>query len=215
MDLYESEARKSASAEAYYAANAMLGSASEARILLECPRQPAKIRAIIRDLPKGKQPRSSNPLDWSLNDLIEIAPRAGWLPNIDDLDVVHVVSGWTHRLRAIRNFLHLGHLYSTGLMLTSAKKSSSMPGRHILLCVTRSRWLASAFGRIHGGPELSDDVSQTDIAMARRHDLKGGVSVVRAEREANDPEADAVPASKVVARLEESKPPASSARQRR
>jgi hypothetical protein len=90
-----------------------------------------------------------------------------------------------------------------------------MPGRHILLCVTRSRWLASAFGRIHGGPELSDDVSQTDIAMARRHDLKGGVSVVRAEREVNDPEAHAVPASKVVARLEESKPPASSARQRR
>jgi hypothetical protein len=79
VDLYESEARKSASAEAYYAANAMLGSASEARILLECPRQPAKIRAIIRDLPKGKQPRSSNPLDWSLNDLIEIATRAGWL----------------------------------------------------------------------------------------------------------------------------------------
>jgi hypothetical protein len=112
-------------------------------------------------------------------------------------------------------FLPPGRLYSTGLMLTSAKKSSSMPGRHILLCVTRSRWLASAFGRIHGGPELSDDVSQTDIAMARRHDLKGGVSVVRAEREVNDPEAHAVPASKVVARLEESKPPASSARQRR
>ena len=38
--------------------------------------------------------------------------------------------------------------------------------------------------------------------MARRHDLKGGVSVVRAEREANDPEADAVPTSKIVARLQ-------------
>jgi hypothetical protein len=106
--LYENEAQKSAGAEAYYAAITMLGSAAEARIVLECLRQPAKIRTIIRKLPKRRHPRSLNPLEWTLANLIDVATEAGWLPNIDDGDVVHVVSGWAHRLRIIRNLLHPG-----------------------------------------------------------------------------------------------------------
>jgi hypothetical protein len=108
IEMYEGEAAKCAAVEAYYAANAMLGSASEARILLECLRQPTKAKAIVRKLPSKRRPRKSDPLDWTLNNLIDVATLAGWLPNIDDEEVVHVVSGWAHRLRTMRNFLHPG-----------------------------------------------------------------------------------------------------------
>ena len=108
IELYESEAKKSANVEAYYAAITMLGSAAEARILLECLRQRPRVRTLVRGLPKKKQPRSANPLEWTLANLVSIANEAGWLPNIDDGDVIHVVSGWAHRLRAIRNLLHPG-----------------------------------------------------------------------------------------------------------
>jgi len=47
-------------------------------------------------------------LEWTLANLVSVANEAGWLPNIDDGNVIHVVSGWAHRLRAIRNLLHPG-----------------------------------------------------------------------------------------------------------
>jgi hypothetical protein len=106
--LYESEAKKGADAEAYYASIIMLGSAAEARILLECLRQPTKIQTIVHNLPKRERPNSADPLTWTLAHLISVANAAGWLPNIDDGKVVHVVSGWAHRLRATRNLLHPG-----------------------------------------------------------------------------------------------------------
>jgi hypothetical protein len=125
IDLYESEAQKSAKAKAYYAAITMLGSAAEARILLECLRQRTKIRTIVRKLPAKTRPTVLDPLKWNLADLVNVAKEAGWLPNIDDGDIVHVVSGWAHRLRAIRNLLH--------------------PGRHILdkphVSLDREEWL--------------------------------------------------------------------------
>jgi hypothetical protein len=108
IDLYESEAEKCANVEAYYAAITMLGSAAESRMLLECLRQRRRVRALVRRLPKREQPRSLNPLEWTLANLVSVANKAGWLPNIDDGDVIHVVSGWAHRLRAIRNLLHPG-----------------------------------------------------------------------------------------------------------
>jgi hypothetical protein len=108
ITLYESEAQKSADAEAYYASITMLGSAAEARILLECLRQRTKVKTIVRKLPKKEQPRSNNPLEWTLANLVSVASVAGWLPNIDDGDVIHVVSGWANRLRTTRNLLHPG-----------------------------------------------------------------------------------------------------------
>lgn len=108
VELYESEAKKCADAEAYYAAVAMLGSAAEARILLECLRQAGKIKSILSTTPKKMRPRSSDPLEWGLSDLIYVADQAGWLPNIDDGDIIHFVPGWAHRLRLTRNYLHPG-----------------------------------------------------------------------------------------------------------
>jgi hypothetical protein len=108
IELYESEAQKSAQAKAYYAAITMISSAAEARILLECIRQRAKVRIVIRKLPQKLKPASPDPLKWSLTSLINVAKEADWLPNIDDGDVVHVVAGWAHRLRTIRNLLHPG-----------------------------------------------------------------------------------------------------------
>lgn len=108
IDLYESEAENCSNVGAYYAAATMLGSAAEARILLECLRQRARVRTLVRRLPKRKRPASTNPLEWTLANLVSVANEAGWLPNIDDGDVIHVVSGWVHRLRAIRNLLHPG-----------------------------------------------------------------------------------------------------------
>jgi hypothetical protein len=108
VELYESEATRSANAEAYYAAITMLGSAAEARILLECLRQPTKTRVLIGKLPKRNQPKSTNPLNWTLVDLLRVADIAGWLSDIDDGEVVHIVLGWAYRLRLTRNLLHPG-----------------------------------------------------------------------------------------------------------
>jgi len=108
IDLYESEAKKCAATKAYYAANSMLGSASEARLILECLRQPSKVKRIISSLPKKQRPNSANPLDWNLNLLMKVAEHAGWLPNIDDGELIFVVSVLAHRLRSMRNFIHPG-----------------------------------------------------------------------------------------------------------
>lgn len=108
IDIYENEAKKCVGVEAYYAAIAMLGSAAEARILPECLRQPAKVRAMLLEMPRKKQPRSKSPLEWTLNELIYFASQANWLPNVDDVDVTYIVAGWVHRLRLARNMLHPG-----------------------------------------------------------------------------------------------------------
>jgi hypothetical protein len=108
LELYESEAKKSASAKAYYAAVTMLSSAAEARILLECIRQPAKTRVALRRLSKKERPHSNDPLTWSLSHLISVAEVAKWLPNINDRSLIHVVTGWAHWLRGARNLLHPG-----------------------------------------------------------------------------------------------------------
>jgi hypothetical protein len=108
IEVYETEAHKCANSEAYYAANVMIGSAMEARILLECLRQRSRIRSSIQELPKRRRPRNDNPLNWTLENLIEVANQAGWLPNIEEDEVIHVVYGWAHRLRALRNLLHPG-----------------------------------------------------------------------------------------------------------
>lgn len=125
VELYEGEANKSADAGAYYSAIAMLGSASEARILLECIREPTRTQAAILCLPGKDRPASSDPLRWTLANLINIAQQADWLPNIEDGSIIHVVSGWVHRLRVVRNLLH--------------------PGRHILerphVTLGRQEWL--------------------------------------------------------------------------
>jgi hypothetical protein len=62
VDLYEREAEKCANVEAYYAASAMLGSAAESRMLLECLRELARVRTLVRRLPEKQRPRSPDPL---------------------------------------------------------------------------------------------------------------------------------------------------------
>jgi hypothetical protein len=94
IDLYESEAQKSAKAKAYYAAITMLGSAAEARILLECLRQRTKIGTIVRKLPAKTRPTVLDPLKWNLADLINVAKEAGstakngWTPSLPILRCV-------------------------------------------------------------------------------------------------------------------------------
>ncbi len=72
IELYEREADVSANAGAYYSAIAMLGSASEARLLLECIRDPRRTRAAIQGLPSKERPTSSDPLRWTLANLVSI-----------------------------------------------------------------------------------------------------------------------------------------------
>jgi hypothetical protein len=108
LEIYESEAQRSANAKAYYAAVTMLGSAAEAHLLLECLRQRRKAMAAAKRLPSGKRPASPDPLKWTLANLVSIAKEAGWLPSIDDGEIVHIVEGWVHRLRGMRNLLHPG-----------------------------------------------------------------------------------------------------------
>ena len=107
--MYECEAKKCAKAKAYYAACVMLGSASEALILLKCIQEPVELSAAKTKIPKSGGFDKRGPAFWSLGQLIEIAKEAGWIANIETENViVHIVNLMAH-LHGLRNLLHPGH----------------------------------------------------------------------------------------------------------
>ena len=93
IELYGSEASKSAGAKAYYAATVMLGSASEALLLLKCIQEPGEVAAARAALPRGARFHKDGPLYWNLNQLIEISKQAGWISDVEMEDVrIHIVN---------------------------------------------------------------------------------------------------------------------------
>ncbi|MDO9368338.1 MAG: hypothetical protein Q7T68_07195 [Sphingopyxis sp.] len=105
---FEREAYICAEAEAFYAACVMLGSATEARLLDACLNRSGEVALALSALPKEQQPKQNNPLNWSLENLVNVSSQAGWIGAIEDDSIVISVSGWLSSLRETRNLLHPG-----------------------------------------------------------------------------------------------------------
>jgi hypothetical protein len=103
---YHSEAEKCASVRAYYAACVMLGAAFEAMLLQMCDLLEDEVAQAILKLPR--KPKGSIE-HWGLDDLIEIAVAAEWLPvrrgpNLAEPGIGEMV----HLIRRLRNLSHPG-----------------------------------------------------------------------------------------------------------
>lgn len=108
IGIFETEATKCAKAEAYYAACVMIGSASEARLLLKCLQEPTELAAAKAKIPATKGFHKGGPEFWNLSQLMEIANQAGWVANLQTENVVvHIVNLLSH-LHEMRNLVHPG-----------------------------------------------------------------------------------------------------------
>jgi hypothetical protein len=108
IGMFETEATKCAKAKAYYAACVMIGSASEARLLLKCLQDPTELAAAKAKIPATKGFHKGGPEFWNLSQLIEIANQAGWVANLQTENVViHIVNLLSH-LHDMRNLVHPG-----------------------------------------------------------------------------------------------------------
>lgn len=108
IEIYESEAAKCAKAKAYYAACVMLGSASEALILLKCLQEPTELAAARAKITNSKGFHKDGPQSWSLSQLVDIAKEAGWIANLETQNVVVQMVNLMSHLRDIRNLVHPG-----------------------------------------------------------------------------------------------------------
>jgi hypothetical protein len=106
--MYASEAKKCANAQAYYAACVMLGSASEALILLKCIQEPVQLAEAIARTPATRRFHKGGPQFWNLAQLIEVANEAGWIANLETENIlVHIVN-LLASLHELRNLVHPG-----------------------------------------------------------------------------------------------------------
>jgi hypothetical protein len=103
---YHSEAEKCASVRAYYAACVMLGAAFEGMLLQMCDLLGEEVTQAVLKLPRRPQ---SSIEHWSLDDLIEIAAAAEWLPVRRGPDLAEPGIGeMAHLIRRLRNLAHPG-----------------------------------------------------------------------------------------------------------
>lgn len=103
---YHNEAEKCASVRAYYAACVMLGAAFEAMLLQMCDLLEDEVAQAVLKLPR--KPKGSIE-HWGLDDLIEIAVAAEWLPVRRGRDLAEPGIGEkAHLIRRLRNLSHPG-----------------------------------------------------------------------------------------------------------
>lgn len=105
---YENEAARAGSVGAYLAGALMWGAAAEGRLLLKCVLQPDVAASARLTMAGERRPKSADPFTWTLEHLILVAAEAGWVSSLDDDDLVIVVEGLVHQLRALRNLVHPG-----------------------------------------------------------------------------------------------------------
>ncbi len=103
---YHSEAEKCASVRAYYAACVMLAAALEGMLLQMCDLLNDEVAQALLKLPR--KPKGSIG-HWGLDDLIEIAVAAEWLPIRQGPDLAEPGIGEkAHLIRRLRNLAHPG-----------------------------------------------------------------------------------------------------------
>lgn len=106
--LFEHEAKTCAGAKAYYAACAMLGSATEALLLLKCQQDPTGLAEAKARLPKSSGFDRRGPHHWNLSQLVEIAKLVGWISDVATEKVVVHIANLVGLLHDTRNLVHPG-----------------------------------------------------------------------------------------------------------
>lgn len=122
IGLYEGEAKKCANAKAYYAACVMLGSSSEALLLLKCHQEPTELAEARAKLPVSNRFDKRGPQYWNLNQLIEIAKVAGWVSDVATENVVVHIANLMAQLHDTRNLVHPGRHASSRPHITIGKE---------------------------------------------------------------------------------------------
>ena len=106
VSTYELEAQKCFKAGAYFAALAMIGSATECQLLikiLECDVTPLQA-----DIVSGRGKLSKDPLDWNFDVLIKVALNAGWIQGFETQIDQRKTDGLASWIRRYRNCVHPG-----------------------------------------------------------------------------------------------------------
>ena len=108
--IYEAEANKCEGVAAYFSASITLAAAMEARLLVQCLENRETVADVFLRMKRDGEVRgkSANPLDWSLQTLIEVCARSGWLPNVEARDFVLLSQNIAHVVRNARNLVHPG-----------------------------------------------------------------------------------------------------------
>ncbi len=104
---YEDQASRATEAQAYLAGCVMWGAAAEARLLLRCLQNLDAALAARDELGRNK-PRRNDPTQWTLEQLVMVVTKAGWLGVLEDHDFIFYVEGLIGQLRSVRNLIHPG-----------------------------------------------------------------------------------------------------------
>ena len=107
---YRRDARRCLRAKAYLAATVMQVAAFEAGLQAMCFLYPAEVRRTTVYANKRFRGERYRPLEFTLNQLINIADELAWLPakRITWAGKRATVTGFSHEIRKVRNCVHPG-----------------------------------------------------------------------------------------------------------
>lgn len=110
FDIYRREARRCSRAKAYLAATIMQVAAFEAGLQAMCVLYPEEVKRTAVYAKKRFRGKRNRALEFSLNQLIDIANELGWYPprQITWAKKRTTVAGFAHEVRKVRNFIHPG-----------------------------------------------------------------------------------------------------------
>ena len=107
---YRREARKCVKARAYLAATVMHVAGSEALLQAMCFLYPEEVKKTSVFAKKRFRSERNKALEFSLNQLINIADELGWLPpkRVTWAGKRTTLAGFSHEIRKVRNLVHPG-----------------------------------------------------------------------------------------------------------
>lgn len=110
MMAYHREARKCIRSKAYMAATVMHVAAFEAGLQLMCFSYPSQVKQTTVYAKKKFRGKRNRPLEFLLNQLINIAEELNWLPakRIVWAGKRATIGGFSHEIRKVRNYVHPG-----------------------------------------------------------------------------------------------------------
>jgi hypothetical protein len=104
---YRSEAEKSASVRAYYAACITLGAALEALLLSMCSMRGEEVEKYVAALATANRPPRKAE-QWQFHHLLSAATALKWLPARANRHSRPKLAEWVHLVKELRNLVHPG-----------------------------------------------------------------------------------------------------------
>lgn len=107
---YRREARRCLRGKAYLGATVMQVAAFESGLQIMCFLYPEEVKKTSVYAKKRFRSKRNRPLEFTLNQLIDIAEEAGWLPpkRISWAGKRTTLAGYSHEIRKVRNCVHPG-----------------------------------------------------------------------------------------------------------